>query len=85
MGYKNNGESDGCQPKNRGKNFPQKWMVKIMVQNPMNKWDDLGVKNLIFGSTPISHLRHLPRSGGFPIIFGSTPRFREKVDVCDDV
>ena len=22
--------------------FTPKWMVKIMVQNPMNKWDDLG-------------------------------------------
>ena len=21
---------------------PPKWMVKIMVPNPMNKWDDLG-------------------------------------------
>ena len=35
--------TDGCQPKNRGGIFPPKWMVKIMVPNPMNKWDDLGV------------------------------------------
>ena len=27
--------------KNRGC-FHLKWMVKIMVPNPMNKWDDLG-------------------------------------------
>ena len=27
-------------PKIGGK--PPKWMVKIMVPNPMNKWDDLG-------------------------------------------
>ena len=23
--------------------YPPKWMVKTMVPNPMNKWDDLGV------------------------------------------
>ena len=32
----------GCQPKNRWGFQPPKWMVKIMVPNPMNKWDDLG-------------------------------------------
>ena len=37
-------------PKIGGKN--PKWMVKIMVQNPMNKWMIWGVKTHIFGSTP---------------------------------
>ena len=31
---------------------PTKWMVKIMVPNPMNKWMIWGVKPPIFGSTP---------------------------------
>ena len=29
-----------------------KWMVKIMVPNPMNKWDGLEGFPIIFGSTP---------------------------------
>ena len=38
----------GVGPKTRvGK--PPKWMVKIM-ENPMNKWDDLGGKKTIFGN-----------------------------------
>ena len=28
----------GCWTKNRGIFFPPKWMVNIMVQNPMNTW-----------------------------------------------
>ena len=39
----------GCQPKNRGV-FPQTWMVKIMVPNPI-KMDDLGVPTPSFGNT----------------------------------
>ena len=35
-------------PKHRG--TPPKWMVYFM-ENPMNKWDDLGAKNPIFGNT----------------------------------
>ena len=38
----------GVNPKIGGK--PPKWMVKIM-ENPMNKWDDLGVP--LFLETPI--------------------------------
>ena len=33
--------------------LPPKWMGKIMVPNPMNKWDDLGGFTPIFGLTPI--------------------------------
>ena len=33
--------------------LPPKWMVKIMVPNPMKKWMIWGVKTPIFGSTPI--------------------------------
>ena len=45
----------GCQPKNRGI-LPPKWMVKIRVPNPMNKWDDLGVKKPpIFGNIHIEY------------------------------
>ena len=39
----------GVEPKIGG-GFPPKWMVKI-VENPMNKWDDLG-GTIIFGNTP---------------------------------
>ena len=43
--------------KNRG--GPPKWMVKIMVPNPMNKWMIWGVKTFL--ETPISsHLNSSP-------------------------
>ena len=35
--------------KNRGVGKPPKWMVKIMVPNPMNKWDDLVVFPIFLG------------------------------------
>ena len=35
----------GCQPKNSG---TPKWMVKIRVPNPMNKWMIWGVKTPLF-------------------------------------
>ena len=43
----------GVEPK-IGVVFPPKWMVKVMVPNPMNKWDDLG------GNTPIFGNIHVP-------------------------
>ena len=42
----------GVEPKIGGF-YPPKWMVKIMVPNPMNKWMIWEVKTPIFGSTPI--------------------------------
>ena len=39
----------GVEPKIGGI-LPPKWMVKIM-DNPMNKWDDLGGFTPIFGNT----------------------------------
>ena len=40
-------------PKIMGK--PPKWMVKIMVPNPIQTWDDLGgFTTPIFGGPPIS-------------------------------
>ena len=43
--------------KNRGKT-PPKWMVKIMVPNPMNKWMILGGKNHILGNIHKLHKLH---------------------------
>ena len=40
----------GVEPKIAG--FPPKWMVKMMVPNPMNKWMIWVVFPHIFGSTP---------------------------------
>ncbi len=46
----------GVEPK-IGEN-PPKWMVKIRVPNPMNKWDDLGGPQthpyFLVGNTQIS-------------------------------
>ena len=42
--------------------FPPKWMVKIMVPNPMNKW-------MIWIDL-----------GGFPSIFGLTPRCTQNLE-----
>ena len=44
--------------------IPPKWMVKIMVPNPMNKWMIWGVKNPIFGSTHLSILTQTPHHHG---------------------
>ena len=48
------GGMEGVFPKIGGGILPPKWMVKIMVPNPMNKWMIWGVfKNpyIIFGNT----------------------------------
>ena len=50
----------GCQPKNRGV-YPWKWMVKIMVPNPMNKWMIWGFPH-IFGNTQMNRSFHSDRS-----------------------
>ena len=74
--------------KNRGKT--PKWMVKTMVPNPMNKWDDLGGKNPLFwvqhpNNGPFVHFQG---GGSFPPIQvhqGSPQNFRRPgraVTIC---
>ena len=46
------GRSSGSMGVSKNNATP-KWMVKIMVPNPMNKWDDLGGFPIIFGRPPI--------------------------------
>ena len=60
----------GGPPKIGGWILPPKWMVKIMVPNPMNKMDDLGVfpyfwKYPYIRHQMVYHRRWLQVLGGF--------------------
>ena len=55
----------GVNPKIGGF-YPQKWMVKIMVPNPMNKWMIWGGFPIIFGNTPMEW-EGSTWGGGLPI------------------
>ena len=61
---------------------PPKWMVKIMVPNPMNKWDDLGgLPPLFLVQHPyvLLHKRFQYRIVAFPSVQGVGWDFAEVV------